>query len=171
MVGWGRTEHGVAQTPSLLQVSEMMHYDESTTLSQASDLPVKLLNKSMVLISFQEVKVQVISAEKCQSWFKQAHRWECSLFASWLPSLSCSFSSVSWPQSSSIICWRSNARNVRLFMDHKTHFYRSLKFSVYLIIWLQERENIPGELPVCGIWRRGARQLSGRQRESSGCAN
>ena len=86
--------------------------------------------KSMILISFQEVKVQVISAEKCQSWFKQAHRWECSLFASWLPSLSCSFSSVSWPQSSSIICWRSNARNVRLLLDHKTHFYRSLKFSV-----------------------------------------
>jgi len=42
VVGWGRTEHGVAQTPSLLQ----------------------------------EVKVQVISAEKCQSWFKQAHRKE-----------------------------------------------------------------------------------------------
>ena len=26
------------------------------------------------LVCFQEVKVQVISAEKCQSWFKQAHR-------------------------------------------------------------------------------------------------
>lgn len=42
VVGWGRTQHGVAQTPSLLQ----------------------------------EVKVQVISAEKCQSWFKSANRKE-----------------------------------------------------------------------------------------------
>jgi len=42
VVGWGRTQHGVAQTPSLLQ----------------------------------EVRVQVISAEKCQSWFQQASRKE-----------------------------------------------------------------------------------------------
>jgi len=42
VVGWGRTQHGVAQTPSLLQ----------------------------------EVRVQVISAEKCQSWFQQAARKE-----------------------------------------------------------------------------------------------
>lgn len=42
VVGWGRTQHGVALTPSILQ----------------------------------EVKVQVISAEKCQSWFKSANRKE-----------------------------------------------------------------------------------------------
>jgi len=42
VVGWGRTKHGVAQTPSLLQ----------------------------------EVQVQVISAAKCQSWFKAAKRKE-----------------------------------------------------------------------------------------------
>ena len=56
VVGWGRTEHGVAQTPSLLQVTE---------------------DQLLIIISMrllQEVKVQVISAEKCQSWFKQAHR-------------------------------------------------------------------------------------------------
>ena len=56
VVGWGRTEHGVAQTPSLLQVTE---------------------DQLLIIISLrllQEVKVQVISAEKCQSWFKQAHR-------------------------------------------------------------------------------------------------
>ena len=69
VVGWGRTEHGVAQTPSLLQVS-------ASSLPQAAscqNFKMRIIYL-MVLISLQEVKVQVISAEKCQSWFKQAHR-------------------------------------------------------------------------------------------------
>ena len=59
VVGWGRTQHGVAQTPSLLQVTPRHHH----------------LQAIKTFVCLQEVRVQVISAEKCQSWFQQASRW------------------------------------------------------------------------------------------------
>ena len=103
VVGWGRTQHGVAATPSLLQVrlSYMSRWlgperfrnpsfvsrSPESTICQPSTaiLIIVVFFPSLTswlhdhLWQYQEVKVQVISAEKCQSWFQSAHRQETLL--------------------------------------------------------------------------------------------
>ena len=97
VVGWGRTQHGVAATPSLLQVIIIIVIVFVVIIIFVVIIVFVVIVMTTVIVIVlimpwtyslgwndhlennrhddrQEVKVQVISAEKCQSWFKAAHR-------------------------------------------------------------------------------------------------
>ena len=112
----------------------------------------------MVLISFQEVKVQVISAEKCQSWFKQAHRWECFCVRIMVSVI------VMFPPSHdhslppSITCCLSEIKctECQIVLDHKTQFHHAFN-SHWDWLFVIRKERIYPENFLCAGYEDGGR--------------